>query len=108
MLDIDTEQRVQRIADIGRRAGDNPSPGVEHLVDLHRNDGAEDVALVLVVIVDRADRHFGLRRDRLDLGALVADLAEKCRRRLDDAAVPVRLLPCSQTAHIGYLPQKQN
>jgi len=28
VLDIDAEQRVQRIADIGRRAGDDASPGI--------------------------------------------------------------------------------
>ena len=104
VLDIDAEQRVQRIADIGRRVGNDAAPGIEHLVDLQRDDGAENVALVLVVIVDGADRDLGLSGDRLDLGALIAGLAEQLGCRLDDAAVPIRLLPCPQSAHISLLP----
>ena len=76
MLDIDADQRVDGVADIGGRAGDDTASGVQDFVHLHRDDRHEDVALVAVIIVDRADGDFGLRRDRFDLGTLISGFAE--------------------------------
>jgi hypothetical protein len=76
MLDIYADQRVDGVANIGGRASDDTASGVYDFVDLHRDDRHEDVALVVVIILDRADGDFGLRRDRFDLGTLISGFTE--------------------------------
>ena len=99
VLDVDADQRVYGVADIGRRTADYAAPGVQNLVHFHRDDRHEDVALVPIVIVDRADRDFGLRRDRLDLGAFITGFAEQLCGRIEDTTVPVRSVLGAQPAH---------
>ena len=77
MLDIADDEPVDRFRHIGRRIVDDLAAGIQHLVHFHGDDGDQQIALVLVVVVDRANRDLGHGGDSLDLGALIARFSEK-------------------------------
>ena len=92
MLDIAPDQGVDRLLRVGGRVGDHLLALPQHLAHLERDDGDQQIPLVPVVVVDRADRHLRRGGDGLDLHVLIALLTEQPARRLDDAVVADRLL----------------
>ena len=96
MLDIVADERIDSTFGAARRPRDHFLAGSQHFVDLHRDDRHQQVALVLVVIVDRADRDFGGGRNRLHLHLLVAVVAEQCACSRKDAIMTNGLLFLAQ------------
>ena len=72
---------------------------VEHLVDFQRDDGNQKIALVLIVVVERAGRELGPGGDGFDLCAFVTDFAEELAGNRQQAPFPFRFLFFPQACH---------
>ncbi len=92
MRHIAANQLIDRRFSAGGRACNDILARLQNLAHLERDDGDEQVALVLVVIVDRADGHFGGGGNRLHLHVLIALRAEQGRGRLQDTVVTMGFL----------------
>ena len=92
MPGIAADQRVDCLLGTLRRLGDDPVPSLQHLVNLKRDDGHQQVALVLVIVIDGADRHLGGGGYGFHLHRLVAEFAEQLGRRFENAVVTVGFL----------------
>ena len=75
------------------------SPSLKHFVDLHGNDSHQEITLVLVVVVDRADGNVGGRRNGFHLYGIISRTPEKLRRRIEDTFEAKCFLPDPKTAH---------
>jgi hypothetical protein len=71
--------------------------GCQNFFDFHRHDGQEQIALGLVVIVERADRHLGMRGNVLDSGLVIALFADELRGRIQQSGVSLGFATRPQT-----------
>ena len=92
----------------GGRVGDHLFAGSQHLLDLERDDGHQQVALVAVVVVDGSDRHLCGRGNRLHLHRLIALLTEQPGGRIDDAVMTDGFLSLAEPGHSGSVPDFWN